>query len=203
MKYGITIVWIALAMVLMATNALASGFALPYIPDKTLTVYRGVPTLIPVTLQNGENKSIRMFFVQTDGKNISTLTNESFPDVTQFQDEADYVADLGPYTYDHKIYLNITVPKDAEPGQRWRVAFTVKSTEPTSTGMITFATQVGGGFEVTSVENPNEFKLKAWHIILPVAILVILGVVGYSLYQRKQSKDEEEKPTDPLEDMLH
>lgn len=182
-------VMFALIMFIMAGSVLGSGFVLPYMKDGKMPMHKGGNEAVWVILQNGQNRTYMLEVTQTKGKEIAYLMN----DTQQL---------MPPYTYDRKIYFNITIPKNATVGHEWEIGFTVKSIDPDAEGMLTFATQVGGGFSVVVVEDPNQFKWQPWHTLLIVLGIVLLGGLGYFGFRAiNKRKDDKRKSQDPLESL--
>lgn len=176
------LLWVIL-LVAMFPCVNGAGFVLPYMRDRTLTSYQGENQVVWVVLQNGQNKTFIMDVTQTSGDEIAYLLNES----QQL---------MPPYTYDRRIYFNVSVPRDAKVGDSWSVAFTVSSIDPEAGGMITFATQVAGAFNVLVVEDPTKRSFPWAWLIGGIVFLLIGGIIVTGLLRRKtvEQNDNEEDP---------
>lgn len=170
-----------LILVIISSSVQAFGISFPYMDNDTIKLYPGQGYLFKLTVQNKDNESITVD-VTVDSE-IANLAGESRLEVPGG-------------TYDTSVFINITLPKNAKPGNVYDVSYTV-SPVGKGEGQIPIAVAYSRGFKVLVTEIPkestgptsnaiippeSEFSLPVW-LVIPLIVIIIL-VVGILLWNK-------------------
>jgi hypothetical protein len=176
-----------LILVIISSSVQAFGISFPYMDNDTIKLYPGQGYLFKLTIQNKDNESITVD-VTVDSP-IANLVGESQLEVPGV-------------TYDTSVFINITLPKDAKPGEIYDVSYAV-SPVGKGEGQIPIAVAYSRSFKVLVAEIPKEstgptsnaiippesgFSLPAW-LVIPLIVIIIL-VVGILLWNKSHQMSE-------------
>ena len=173
--------------VILSSSVQAFGISFPYMDNDTIKLYPGQGYLFKLTVQNKDNESI-IVDVTVDSP-IANLIGGSQLEVPGV-------------TYDTSVFINITLPKDAKPGDIYNVNYAV-SPVGKGEGQIPIAVAYSRGFKVLVAEIPKEsigptsnaiippepgFSLPAW-IVIPLIVIIAL-VVGILLWNKSHQMSQ-------------
>ena len=161
----------------------------------------------PLYVSPGEIKEIELDLQNQDsdtGDAIASVAQTSGSEIAQLKEEGK-LYDMPYGTAKTPVYIEITIPQDAEPGQTWTLTFdVVSSADQKNPGVIQFNTGMKVSFDVvvqsneenttTTQEAPESTSDNTKWIIGAVLIgIVIIAIILMYASQKRNEKPSKGK----------
>jgi len=194
----IYVIFVVLVTALASVPAQAFGISYQYLPNKTLDLYPGQNYMFKLTVQNKDEDAVN---VKVE-INTSIATLAGGPELK-----------VPGKTYDSHVFFNITIPEDAQVGDKYVIPYMVSQADR-GTGQIPLAVRYNRELKIGIVEKPPEpektvppvekekFKLPKW-VVIPIVIILIIIILLIIWKKSRQMSDKIIRPKKEKKDEIY